>query len=323
MKRETVLITGASGQDGRLLAQALSSRYDLVLTSTSSGTNSNPAVRDAMSVVWENLDIRDTEYAVGLIEKYTPQIVFNLAGKSSVHRSLTNDPAFYETNSVAVENLLNALHNRNVLSSLRFYQASSSEMFGSVREGVADETTPMNPTNPYGKSKHHAHQVCNWFRQRFGYFIVSGILFNHESEYRNEDFLFGKITHSMARVFLGKQQKIELGNIRAQRDWGFAEDYVQSMIAMINNSNPEDFVVATGKLHSVEEVFRAAHKYLDIQVPIESILRVDQSLIRPTNDNGLIGDSSKIRNTLFWKPSIDFFKMVERIQAQVLNQYLK
>jgi GDPmannose 4,6-dehydratase len=227
---------------------------------------------------------------------------------------------YLDINGYAVEKILNELHVKNLLGSTRFYQAASSEIFDPYENSYRNESSRKNPVSPYGWSKLYGFEVCKSFREKYGYFITSGILFNHESEYRTEEFLFGKVTNSLARIKFGLQKNLSVENLLSQRDWGHARDYVRAMDLMSSSEIPTDYVVATGKLHSVKEVIDIAFNVCNLPGSISNFLILPNLEVRKNDYKNLKGDSTKIGLDLGWKPDFNFESMVVQIQKAVLQQ---
>ncbi len=252
-------------------------------------------------------DLLDQLSLVRLVEHTEPDELYNLAAQSFVPTSFVQPLLTGEFTALGVTRILEAL--RLVNRSIKFYQASSSEMFGSVREEPQNEDTPFWPRSPYGVAKVYGHWITVNYRESYQLFACSGILFNHESPLRGMEFVTRKITNAVARIKLGRQDKLRLGNLDAQRDWGYAGDYVRAMWMMLSHDEPDDYVIATGIKHSVRDFARIAFEHVDLDW--EKFVEVDPQLLRPADVNTLRGDAGKARRVLGWKPDVSF----ERVGA--------
>lgn len=317
---ESVLITGAAGQDARLLVEYLNkNQINFICCSKDPEQTKSLYSELKANIVFEQLDILNTNRFIELVESYKPRRIFNLAGLSSVVDSYAHAKMYLDINGHAVENILHRMHLKNLLGKTRFYQAASSEIFDPYENSIRNENSIKNPISPYGKSKLYSYEVCRFFREKYGYFISSGILFNHESEYRSEEFVFGKITNSLARIKYGSQKKLVVGNLHSQRDWGYARDYVKAMDLMTTSEIPEDYVVSTGKLHSVNELIKIAFRECDLPGFVSDFLLDANQTTRVNDYNNLYGDPTKINLQLGWKPNFSFESMVVQIQRAVLK----
>lgn len=302
------LITGITGQDGSYLAELLLERgygvYGLTRRLSADNYWRIEHIRDRITLIPG--DLLDQLSLIRVLERVKPHELYNLAAMSFVPASWDQPMLTGEFNSQGVTRVLEAV--RVVDSSIKIYQASSSEMFGKVRETPQRETTPFYPRSPYGVSKTFAHYITVNYRESYNLFAVSGILFNHESPRRGLEFVTRKVAYGVARIALGLATHLSLGNMDAHRDWGFAGDYVRAMWLMLQQSSPDDYVVATGQSHSVRELVEIAfgHAHLDW----EKHVRLDPTLLRPAEVDHLIGDPSKARDTLGWIPSVDFRGLV-------------
>lgn len=255
------------------------------------------------------VDLRDTNSLLDIIKEIMPEEIYNLAGLSSVAQSFINPELTFEINYYSVKRLLDGV--RKIPSyNFKFYQASSSEIFGSTSQSPQDEITALNPVSPYGESKALAHEMCEDYRNRFGNFISIGILYNHESPIRPINFVSRKISHGIASIKLGLATHLELGNLTVRRDWGFAGDYVKAMNAIIQYDEPETFVVATGRNHSVMDFVKTAIQAANIQLNPDDVIRCNKDLERPKEINELVGNSSKILFKLGWIPEVRFQDLV-------------
>jgi GDPmannose 4,6-dehydratase len=302
------IITGITGQDGSYLAELLLAKgYDVVGTIRRSSAPNFSRIEHLLDrLTLKPADLLDQLSLIRLVEQEQPQEFYNLAAMSFVPASWDQPMLTGEFNAQGVTRVLETI--RQVNPGIRVYQASSSEMFGKVREVPQNELTPFYPRSPYGVSKVFAHYITVNYRESYNLFAVSGMLFNHESPRRGMEFVTRKVSDAVARIKLGLSDSLPLGNLDAQRDWGFAGDYVQAMWLMLQQSRPEDYVIATGVSHSVRELVEVAfgHAGLDWQ----RYVRLDPGLIRPAEVEHLIGDSSKARAQLGWNPLVDFKGLV-------------
>jgi GDPmannose 4,6-dehydratase len=302
------LITGITGQDGSYLAELLLDEgYEVFgMIRRSSAPNLWRIEHLLDRVTLKPADLLDQLSLLRLIDEVRPHEFYNLAAMSFVPASWDQPMLTGEFNSQGVTRLLDAI--RHVDPSIRFYQASSSEMFGKVREVPQTELTPFYPRSPYGVSKVFAHYITVNYRESYGLFAVSGMLFNHESPRRGLEFVTRKVSDGVARIKAGLTNTLAIGNLDAQRDWGFAGDYVRAMWLMLQQDRADDFVIATGVSHSVRELVEIAfaHVGLDWQEHV----RVDPALLRPAEVDHLLGDASKARVQLNWKPLVDFTQLV-------------
>jgi GDPmannose 4,6-dehydratase len=304
----TALITGITGQDGSYLAELLLDRgyevHGMVRRSSSENFERIAHVRDRITL--HQGDLLDQLSLIGLVERIRPREIYNLAAQSFVPTSWSQPLLTSEFTALGVTRLLEAI--RLVDPGIRFYQASSSEMFGRVRAEPQNEETPFWPRSPYGVAKVYGHWITVNYRESYGLFACSGILFNHESPRRGKEFVTRKVTDGAARIKLGLQAKLQLGNLDAQRDWGFAGDYVEAMWLMLQQPEPDDYVIATGQKHSVRELVELAFGRvgLDWQEHVE----ISTDLFRPAEVNTLCGDASKARRKLGWRPKVSFQELV-------------
>ncbi len=302
------LITGITGQDGAYLAQFLLDQgyevHGMVRRASTEGFERMEHLRPRLHL--HQADLLDQLSIVTLLAAVRPHEVYNLAAQSFVPTSFSQPLLTAEFTGLGVTRGLEAI--RLVDPTVRFYQASSSEMFGRVREEPQNENTPFWPRSPYGVAKVYGHWITVNYRESYGMFACSGILFNHESPLRGKEFVTRKVSDGVARIKLGVQSKLKLGNLDAQRDWGFAGDYVEAMWLMLQQPEPEDYVIATGVKHSVRDLVETAfgHVGLNWQDHVE----VDTSLLRPAEVNTLCGDATKARTRLGWTPKVDFAGLV-------------
>jgi GDPmannose 4,6-dehydratase len=306
--RRRALITGITGQDGSYLAELLLEKgYEVHGMVRLSSTETFPrleAVRDEL--VLHTGDLLDRRSLVDVLRESEPAEIYNLAATSSVAASWSQPVLTAEFTAVGVTRILEAV--REVVPGSRFYQASSSEMFGEVREVPQRETTPFYPRSPYGVAKAYGHFITVNYRESYDLFAVSGILFNHESERRGLDFVTRKVSHGAAAIKLGLQDDLALGNLDAQRDWGYAKDYVEAMWLMLQQDEPDDYVIATGEVHSVRELVEVAFEHAGLDP--ERHIRIDSRFLRPAEVEQVIGDATKAREKLGWQPRTSFEEMI-------------
>jgi len=303
------LITGITGQDGSYLAELLlDNGYEVFgLTRRLSAANYWRIDHLLNRITLIPGDLLDQLSLIRVLERVRPHEVYNLAAMSFVPASWDQPMLTGEFNSQGVTRVLEAI--RVVDASIRVYQASSSEMFGKVREIPQTETTPFYPRSPYGVSKVFAHYITVNYRESYDLFAVSGILFNHESPRRGLEFVTRKVTDGVARIKLGLSDQLSLGNLDAQRDWGFAGDYVRAMWLMLQRDTPDDYVIATGESHSVRDLVEVAFGHAGLDW--ERFVKLDPALLRPAEVDHLIGNASKARTQLGWTPTVDFAGLVK------------
>ena len=304
-----VLITGITGQDGSYLAELLLDKgYDVAgMVRRSSTVNMERVAHLAGDVEFVPGDLLDQASMIEVLRTHRPDEVYNLAAQSFVHTSFGQPVLTGETTALGVTRLLDAI--RLVDPSIRYYQASSSEMFGHARQVPQTEDTPFHPRSPYGVAKVYGHWITINYRESYDLHASSGILFNHESPRRGLEFVTRKISHGAAAISLGLADELRLGNLDAKRDWGFAGDYVEAMWLMLQQDEPDDFVVCTGETHSVREFCELAFGRLNLDW--EDHVVVDEAFLRPAEVDLLVGDSSKAAERLGWKPQTDFADLVE------------
>jgi GDPmannose 4,6-dehydratase len=304
----TALITGITGQDGSYLAEHLLAQgyevWGLVR-----GQN-NPRAATVQRLIPDlhliEGDLHDQSSLIAALEATRPDEVYNLGAISFVALSFKQAINTGEITGLGVTRVLDAI--RVVNPRIRFYQASSSEMFGKVRETPQNELTPFHPRSPYGAAKAYGHHITVNYRESYGMHAVSGILFNHESPRRGMEFVTRKITHTAARIKLGLERELRLGNLDARRDWGYAGDYVRAMHLMLQQSEPDDYVIASGESHSVREFLAAAFGHLGLRW--EDHVVVDERFLRPAEVDVLVGDAGKARRVLGWQPGVSFADLV-------------
>ena len=302
------LITGVTGQDGSYLAELLLDKgYQVAGMVRRSSTVSFERIAHLMDQVeFVSGDLLDQLSMVQALRSFEPEEVYNLAAQSFVQTSFSQPVLTGETTALGVTRLLDAV--RLVDPSIRYYQASSSEMFGKVAEVPQTETTPFHPRSPYGVAKVYGHWMTVNYRESYGLHASSGMLFNHESPRRGLEFVTRKISHGAARIALGRESELRLGNLDAKRDWGFAGDYVEAMWRMLQQDEPGDFVVCTGETHSVREFCQVAFGHLGLDW--EAHVVVDEEFIRPAEVDLLVGDASRAAKVLGWSSTVDFEGLV-------------
>ena len=305
------VITGLTGQDGSYLAEFLLEKgYEVTGVIRRSSTENFERIahlRDRMTI--RQADLIDQLSLANLLKEEGPQEVYNLAAQSFVPTSWTQPVLTGECTALGVTRILEAV--RLVDPSIRFYQASSSEMFGKVRETPQRETTPFYPRSPYGVAKVYGHYMTVNYRESYGMFAVSGMLFNHESPRRGREFVTRKVTSAVAQIALGQTTKLRMGNLSAKRDWGYAPDYVRAMWLMLQQDQPNDYVIATGQTHSVRDLIDCAFAVIG-RDPAKHI-EIDPALIRPAEVDRLVGDASRARTELGWEPTISFEEMISQM----------
>jgi GDPmannose 4,6-dehydratase len=302
------LITGITGQDGSYLAEFLLQQgYEVVgMVRRSSTVNFERIARIQDDLELVSGDLLDEASLIKVLADHRPAEVYNLAAQSFVQTSFNQPVLTGETTALGVTRLLDAI--RTVDADIRFYQASSSEMFGKVVEVPQRESTPLYPRSPYGVAKVYGHWITVNYRESYGLHASSGILFNHESPRRGLEFVTRKITNAVARIKHGLDDSVSLGNLDSQRDWGFAGDYVRAMWLMLQQQDADDFVVATGETHSVREFCELAFGHVGLDY--NEYVRVDERFFRPAEVDVLVGDSSKARKVLGWEPEVSFAGLV-------------
>ena len=320
---KTAVVTGITGQDGSYLAELLLSKNYRVIglkrRTSSISTDRIDGVYDHPNFKMEYFNFHDTGVFYRILQTYKPDEVYNLGAQSHVRVSFDVPEETVATIALGTTRLLEAI--RNIDPTIRFYQASSSEMYGDNPIVPQDESTALMPASPYACAKVFAHNLVRNYRESYGLFATSGILFNHESPRRGETFVTRKITIAAARIKLGLQETLYLGNLDAKRDWGFAGDYVEAMWLMLQEDKPNDYVVATGETHTVREFLHEvfAHAELDVDKHVE----IDQRLYRPHEVPILLGDSTKAQKELGWSPKIKFNELAELMYVEDLEKIRK
>ncbi len=309
------LITGITGQDGYYLAKLLIEKgYEVHGTIRRSSTINTDRIDPLISQFEEvgklNLhysDLLDSASLNSLINQIQPDEIYNLAAQSHVAVSFKNPIYTTQTGTLGSVALLEAVRHSN--NEIKFYQASSSEMYGGINKEMLNETSPLIPKSPYAASKVFAHNMTKLYRESYDLFCVNGILFNHESPYRGQTFVTRKITRAVGRIVNNLQSKLTLGNLDASRDWGFAGDYVEGMWLMLQHDTPDDWVLATGETHTVKEFLQKAFKYVDLDW--EKYVQTSEKYFRPNEVEHLLGDSTKARKELNWSPKTSFDELVK------------
>ena len=302
------LITGITGQDGSYLAELLLEKdYEVLgMVRRSSTVNFERIAHLQDRITFVPGDLLDEISMIHILRQYRPQEVYNLAAQSFVQTSFGQPVLTGETTALGVTRLLDAI--RLVDPEIRFYQASSSEMFGKVKEVPQTEETPFHPRSPYGVAKVYGHWITLNYRESYDLHATSGILFNHESPRRGLEFVTRKISHTVAQIKLGKTNELRLGNLDAQRDWGYAGDYVEAMWLMLQQDTPEDFVICTGETHSVREFCEVAFGHVGLNW--EDSVVIDEAFMRPAEVDLLVGDATKAKDLLGWEPNTTFEDLV-------------
>jgi len=316
---KTALITGITGQDGSYLAEFLLERGYRVsgLVRRSSLTNYERIAHIQDQIEFVQGDLLDQNSLISAISTAQPDEVYNLAAMSFVPTSWNQPVLTGEFTALGVTRILEAV--RVVNPDIRYYQASSSEMFGMVQEVPQNEATPFHPRSPYGVAKVYGHWITVNCRESYGMYCCSGILFNHESPRRGLEFVTRKITDGAARIKLGRAGELKLGNLDAERDWGYAGDYVEAMWMMLQQDEPQDFVVATGVAHSVRDLCDLAFRYVGLDY--RDYVKTDPALYRPAEVDRLLGNAGKARRILGWEPQVSFRSMIEMMVEADLERH--
>jgi len=315
--RKAALITGVTGQDGSYLAELLLSHeyevYGVVRHTSTPNLGRIEHLLDKIHLI--SGDLLDQSSLISALRLSNPDEVYNLAAQSFVPTSWNQPVLTGEFTGLGVTKMLEAI--RVVNSAIRFYQASSSEMFGAVQQSPQNEATPFYPRSPYGVAKLYGHWITVNYRESYGLFAVSGICFNHESPRRGFEFVTRKVTQAAARVKLGLQDKVKIGNLDAERDWGFAGDYVKAMWLMLQQEEPRDYVIATGVTHSVRHLLKIAFEV--VGVDYKEHVETDPALLRPAEVYHLRGNSSKARRFLGWEPNVSFDGLIRMMVERDLE----
>ena len=302
------LITGITGQDGSYLAEFLLDKgyrvVGMVRRSSTVDFERIAHIQDRIEIAHGDLADQGSLYEI--FETYRPDEVYNLGGQSDVQLSWTQSVLTADSTALGVARILDCL--RQVTPKCKFYQASTSEMFGEAKESPQHEKTPLHPRNPYGIAKVYAHLLTQNYRQHFGLFAATGILYNHESPRRGMEFVTRKITHTVARIVKGQADELRLGNLDCQRDWGFAGDYVRAMWLMLQQEAPDDYVIGSGRLHTVRDFCRAAFEVVGLNY--QDYVVQDPQFYRPVEENPLMANPSYARQQLGWEPNVGFEDLV-------------
>jgi len=313
MMRRKALLTGITGQDGHHLTKLLLSKnYEVHgLVSKERDHRYNSLTLNFPGAILHNGDLSDYSSLAKVIDDVEPDEIYNLGALTFVGASFKHPEDTANVTGLGALRLLEAIRKSSQNKEIRFYQASSSEMYGMVDEAPQSEKTPFHPRSPYAVAKVFGHFTTQNFREAYGLHASSGILFNHEGEYRGYEFVTRKITQNVARIKLEKQSRFSLGDLTPKRDWGYAGDYVEAMWQMLQQDTPGDFVIATGVSHSVLQFVEASLQCAGLKGEISDYVDFDESLIRPAEVPLLLGDSSKARKELGWVPKVDFYGLVE------------
>jgi GDPmannose 4,6-dehydratase len=329
------LITGITGQDGSYLAEFLLNknyevhgikrRTSLINTDRIDHLYQDPHETN-LKLILHHGDLTDATSLIRIIQEVQPDEIYNLAAQSHVAVSFEEPEYTANSDALGALRILEAIRILNLEKITRYYQASTSEIFGAAIETPQTEKTPFYPRSPYGVAKLYAYWITVNYREAYGMHASNGILFNHESPVRGETFVTRKITHALARIKLGLQKKLYIGNLNAKRDWGHAKDYVEAQWLMLQQKSPEDFVIATGKQYSIRDFINLASKILDMRIEWngknldevgilngEEIIKVDSRYYRPTEVDSLLGDASKAKDKLNWYPKISFEQLVKEM----------
>ena len=335
------LITGITGQDGSYLAQFLLNkgyevhgikrRTSLINTERINHLYQEPYEIDRKFILHHG-DLTDSTSLIRIIQEVQPDEIYNLAAQSHVAVSFEEPEYTANSDAIGALRILEAIRILKLEKKTKYYQASTSELYGSVQETPQTEKTPFYPRSPYGVAKLYAYWITVNYREAYDIYACNGILFNHESPVRGETFVTRKITRALSRIKLGLQKELYLGNLNALRDWGHAKDYVEAQWLMLQNEKPEDFVIATGKQHSVRDFINLAAKQLDMKIDWsgkdlnevgslegEDIIKVDPRYFRPTEVETLLGDASKAKEKLNWSPKISFEELVKEMVDEDLK----
>lgn len=320
---KTALITGITGQDSFHLTELLLGK-EYKIYGLLNGIKTSRVIEFSKkfpSVVFIEGNLTDSASLIKSIEISKPEEIYNLGAISFVGLSYKEPELTANVTGLGPLRLLEAIRTLGLEKDIKFYQASSSEMFGKVQHAPQTELTSFSPRSPYGAAKVYAHQICVNYRESYGMHISCGILFNHEGEYRREEYVTRKITKGVADIVNKRIKKISLGNLESKRDWGYAGDYVDAMWLMLQQQNPDDYVIATGVTHSVREFLELAISHAGLKGKVEDYVEVDEDLIRPVDVELLVGDATKARNALGWGPKLKFEDLVKRMVNHDLKNY--
>lgn len=339
------LITGITGQDGSYLAEFLlkknyqvhgvKRRTSLINTDRIDHLYEGPLKKNRKFFLHHG-DMTDSTSLIRVIQEVKPDEIYNLAAQSHVAVSFEQPEYTSNSDALGALRILEAIRILKLEKKTKYYQASTSELYGKTKETPQNEKTPFYPRSPYGVAKLYAHWITVNYREAYNIFACNGILFNHESPVRGETFVTRKITKGLARIKLGLDKKLLLGNLNAKRDWGHAKDYVEAQWLMLQQKHPEDFVIATGKQYSVKEFINVASKFLDLKIQWrgkgfketgfingKEIIKIDPRYLRPTEVDSLLGDAKKARKKLKWKPKISFEELVKEMVSKDIDREKK
>ena len=320
--KKTALITGITGMDGSHLADFLHQKgykiYGMIRRSSNINFTNIEKIKDEITFI--NGDMTDQNSLLRCLKDSNPDEVYNLASQSFVGESWNTPEQTSNVTALGVLRILESIREFN--PKIKFYQASSSEMFGRMVENPANENTPFYPRSPYGVSKLYGHWITINYRESYNLFACSGILFNHESERRGIEFVTRKITDGVAKIHLGLEETISLGNLDARRDWGYAPDYVEAMWLMLQNNTPRDYVIATGKDYSVRDFIKLSFQYIG-EKNWEKYIKIDPRFYRPAEVDVLRGDCTNATKDLGWKPKTDLKQMIEKMVSSDIARYTK
>ena len=314
------LILGVTGQDGQFLANLLLNLNYEVLGASRNLPNWRNNPLGLLRSEHKSVDVANYLDLFRLIEAFMPDEIYNLSGESSVARSFLNPTDTASSNVIGVLNLLNAVKELGIQERVRIFQASSSDMFGPSQVQLS-ENSHLSPKSPYGVSKFLAHKMCLQYRNQFGLWISSGILFNHESELRPEHFVFQKVIRSLVEISQGKREFLELGNLEIYRDWGYAGDYVEAMQKSLQSNNPRDYVIATGRLNSLRNVIEKTCELLGLSGAMETYVKIDPSLMRPLDIERTWGNPKLAEELLGWKARTTFEELIEKMVRVNLSTF--
>ena len=319
------LITGISGQDGRYLSALLSQKGYQVFGVVRDKSSISNLTKDS-TIKQENIlhgDLTDYQSLIDILSKVQPDEIYNLASVSHIVDSLENPRRSADANAIGPLNILQAVVENGLSDKARFYQASSSEMFGSIPFTPQNENTPYAPVSPYGIAKVFAHYTCRNYRESKEMHASCGILYNHESPYRNEKCVSRKITKTVAEIAMGRKTKLVLGNLDARRDWRFAGDYVEAMWLMLQQEKPDDYVICTGKTSTVRQFLEIAFSIVGIKNGIEKHVQTDPNFMRKFDVTTLVGDNSKAKKTLGWEPKVSLEELIRMMVESDINSISK
>lgn len=320
---KTALVTGITGQDGHHLTKLLLSKgYEVHgLINGQRNSRLEEFSKEFPEAKLMNGDLTDFSSLLQVVDKVQPDEVYNLGAISFVGLSFKQPELTANVTGLGTLRLLEAIRKIGAEKTTRFYQASSSEMFGKVRETPQTELTPFHPRSPYGVAKAFAHYTCVNYREAYDMHVSCGILFNHEGEYRGHEFVTRKITSNVAKIKTGKQKRFSLGDLSPQRDWGYAGDYVEAMWLMLQQANPDDYVIATGETHTVQSFVEEAISAAGLDGRIEDYVDFDRDMVRPSEVDVLVGNANKAQEVLGWRPKVNFTSLVQlMVDADILYE---